>query len=75
MSSRFHANVNVRMRAAKRFNLRSALARDIMLMFKALPRSAFTVRVIARWDETMTRKEALDQLMTTDELIGLARRR
>ena len=72
---RYHAYVNVRMRVSKRFGLRSALWKDITPMFKALPRSAFTVRVIARWDPTMTRQEALDQIMTTDELLDQARRR
>ncbi len=72
---RYHANVNVRMRTAKRYDLRRALWQDITPMVKSLPRLAFTVRVIARWDSTMTRKEALDQLMTTGELIDQARRR
>lgn len=72
---RYHAHVRVRMQAVKRFDLRSALAGDITPMVKALPRLAFTVRVIARWDPTMTRKEALGQLMTTERLFDQARRR
>ncbi len=63
------------MRTAKRFDLRSALARDITPMVKALPRLAFTVRVISRWDPALTRKEALGQLMTTEKLFDQARRR
>lgn len=71
---RYHANVNVRMQTSKRFNLRSALWKAITPMFKVLPRSDFIVRVIVRGNETMTRKEALDQLMSADELLGLMRR-